>query len=291
MGVSRGLVLLTALLLVACKARTDGAAVKVVGGEAVTSDGFDFVVGLAEKDSTTDWYTVFCTGTAVTAKVIVTAAHCLEDLIVKNGVTPDLSKYKIMIGNSIKDKEHVTLFDLAGAVRHEGYEPTDTDTETILKNDVGVVTLASALPDTVVPVPIWTSGFKLGRFLQDNKADEAEIIELVGYGKTGANDVGTGEKRRVMTNIQADSALSFDQIIIGNTEHDACKGDSGGPVFATLEGTRYLIATISGATDFIKNPAGEKIYIICRGKTRTMRMAAYWQWIAQAAAISIPKAP
>jgi secreted trypsin-like serine protease len=69
---------------------------------------------------------------------------------------------------------------------------------------------------------------------------------VVGYGSNTHQNTGVGTKRTVTTNIVAANALL---IQVGNSNAQSCHGDSGGPVFQTINGQNTAVAVTSFGSD------------------------------------------
>lgn len=71
-------------------------------------------------------------------------------------------------------------------------------------------------------------------------------VRLVGYGANSHANTGIGTKRQVTTNI-----VDFDDFLIldGNSNQQACHGDSGGPAFQTINGQEVVVGVTSFGSD------------------------------------------
>lgn len=181
-----------------------------------------------------------CTATLIGKKTVLTAAHCLKTL-----TTP----HNFYLGRVKYAATKVTT--------HPDWDPTDKS----YPNDIGVVQLATA--PGVKPSLLSTKAPKVGMKLT-----------LVGYGETqdGKGDYGT---KRVGTNTIAQvyqKAFSFKGT--GST----CKGDSGGPAFATVDGRTELVGVTSSG------------YSPCGNTAFDTRVDYFASWVAKTANYDIYRA-
>lgn len=206
---SRYLPLSAFLLLCACApdfrpAPEPEVAQQALIGGAVTSED-PAVVALTRNGTTS-----FCTGTLVSPRVILTAAHCIDML----GSDPNASIYfgsqvgGAGSGFSVKAKKQHPLWtgELSGG------------------HDIGML-----LMDFPHPNP------SIAKSLSHSPAGEyvGEDYRHVGFGvydrATGSAD---GQKRQGTTTI---TRVQSDVIISGENELSVCFGDSGGPAFLTID--------------------------------------------------------
>jgi V8-like Glu-specific endopeptidase len=213
-------------LLAACQATgTEQISQPVVGAEIDTGD--PAVVALVFSNNS-----VFCSGTLVSPKVILTAAHCIDDgapdpnFAVYFG--PDVaSDQGIRVGVVDKQKHPMWTGDLGGG------------------HDVGVLLLAFA-QDPALAIPM-------------NTADIADHVgadyRVAGF---GIHDAQTreldGKKRQGMMSI---ARLQGDYLEAEDPETIICQGDSGGPGFLTIDGTEYIAGTHSYSISGCLNPSGD----------------------------------
>lgn len=175
----------------------------IVGGDA-TSDAPN-VVGLTLENGV-----VFCTGTLVSPRVVLTAAHCISD-----GVA------RVYFGSNPKREG---VFVHVGALEaHPAYDAANHVA------DVALVQLARAVtvpPARLAPspMPAWP---------------DTTPVRFYGFGDTSGAALDTGQKRvRSAIAVEATSTLLRYGVA-------TCHGDSGGPAFATIDSVDTLVGVTS----------------------------------------------
>ncbi len=171
-----------------------------------------------------------CTGTLIGSKTVLTAAHCIQ-----TG-----KSHVFYVGGSSYTATSTTF--------HNGFNPTTKD------NDIAIVTLATA--PTVTPTPI--SGWA---------PTVGQSLTLIGYGKTSSGSDDAGTKRTATNTVATVSSQKFTFNGTGGGIGNTCFGDSGGPAFASFDGTEVQVGVTSGGSD------------PCGTLGVDMRADAYYSWI------------
>jgi hypothetical protein len=195
----------------------------------------------------------FCTGTAVTPRVVLTAGHCIQPGVIYKIVEFDKSRTPWML-------------DVRNVVRHPQF-----DFKALLSHrataDIALMFIAQPLPQQVAPA-------KLGKM--ERVPLVGETLSITGFGVALPGDEKTSGTLRKATlavtgkpgNLQVrlhDPATRNERPGLG-----ACTGDSGAPVFS--EG--YIVGVVSWSTG-PNNSAG------CGGLTGVTPLSLYYNWITE----------
>ncbi|MBL9036966.1 MAG: S1 family peptidase [Archangium sp.] len=178
----------------------------IVGGSSDAGLGINdvFLLGMTFSNGTN----TICTGTLVSARTLVSAAHCVDPA--RQGAT----SVTIRATNKPNDMNLLSsdLIDVTEYRLHPSWNPSMTSAT----YDIAMVLLARA-PVGVTPRPLNRAA--LTGFV-------GQSVTLVGYGRTAANTSNGGTRRAVSATVTAVDANSFDFGSAGTL--GICAGDSGG---------------------------------------------------------------
>ena len=152
---------------------------------------------------------VFCSGTLIAPRVVLTAAHCIAGA---DGVA--LGERPVQSVRGILDRRIHPQFDL----------PT-------LSNDVGLLLLDQPVDAPAAPLLGAMDASFVGR-----------AIRLVGYGELVGGMPELAQKRQGAAVI---GSVGADTFSFAPSPSQTCAGDSGGPAFLTVDGTEFLAGVTS----------------------------------------------
>ncbi|QDK39128.1 trypsin-like serine protease [Bdellovibrio sp. NC01] len=224
------IVALALLLLTACQGSNHseetvpaGQEAAVVGGYTVVSNGVlktkVLSLGVAVKNVDGGLSASQCTASALTSRLIITAAHCISANAVHTQV-------------ELRDNNNkIVPFKAEKAFVHAGYAKDK-------QNDLALLLLEKPLPAGIRKLSL---PYQWSVLLFDQ-------ILAAGYGKDNGVQ---GEKYTLgvlrVTNIPV---LEFDKtkktfVVDQRKGHGICQGDSGGPAMVTKDGIDYIVGVVS----------------------------------------------
>ncbi|MBI4509456.1 MAG: trypsin-like serine protease [Deltaproteobacteria bacterium] len=253
--------LVFALLLSACEPAPTFSSVDrtaplpIIGGSL---DSGDPAVPLIILQDTAGNMVGICTGTLITPRVVLTAAHCMDS-------ESNATRWTAYFGNSIQgyyypssDPGYKGKRTVTKAEHHPSWDPAKDPGQPY---DIALMLLGSDAP--VSPKPM--------NRLTIDASYVGQPVRLVGFGDTRVSSQESGRKRQVTVPL---SDLDSLMIVYGNAEKNVCQGDSGGPNFMTINGTEYVV----GVTSF-GDPECKQIGV--GGRTDAYAPAFIDPWIRQ----------
>jgi trypsin len=233
-----------ALLLPATASAAEPAAhASIVNGHGATVEQFPSLAYIEAHQGKSGFS---CTGTVVAPRVVLTAAHCIEDLE-RGGFTP-AQQYAVATGTTTPSKAlRQNVFHVSETHVYPGFDPGG------LQGDAGLLILDR--PTAAPPIAMAGSG---DLALYEGGAP----VQLTGWGVTGANAKNAPESLRATTMTVQRPALCTQKtrrdrpnyspavqmctLDTPRKKSGGCFGDSGGPAIGVRpDGTPVELGVIS----------------------------------------------
>ena len=189
-----------------------------------------------------------CTGSVVSSRAVLTAAHCVAPSVVGTG-----NSFDVYTGTSFGTSSPLAVASVA-------YDAAFSPDNLGAGHDIAMLTLARATSLPALPVNKSALG----------SSNLNSPVRLVGYGVNTHDDAGAGIKRSVTTSL---AAIDPQLIQVGSSEQQTCHGDSGGPALQRLNG----VETVVGVTSFGYDESASSV---CFGGGYDTRVDVYHNFIS-----------
>jgi secreted trypsin-like serine protease len=183
-----------------------------------------------------------CSGTLIAPSVVVTAAHCLVDEDPKteqiiNTYTP--MEMTVVAGAlDARAATDAQLFAVTKIVLHPQYTGSSMVGSDGLGEDNDIAILLLQQPVSSLP-PV--SVLPFDKF--DSNLPQGKLVTITGYGFHDAAAVVDGQLHLAQAPYQRHNAA---ELLIGvQGSPKICDGDSGGPIYLSVEGTLYDVGVAS----------------------------------------------
>ncbi|MFS4459423.1 trypsin-like serine protease [Bdellovibrio sp. HCB2-146] len=235
------------------------------GGEIVSAEDsvarkvFHLRVGYDKTQATNDegatvykWRVTTCTASALTPRILMTAAHCFPettDLLNVDVIMPDGTK------EIIRGQTYMT---------HRLYNKEDHTA------DLAMVLLETSLPEGTELVNLPSKGEDLG----------LTSIIAAGYGVTSSLVTPNGGTlRKTVLDVQKYDPL--DEMIVVNQRGSsgACKGDSGSSALYEKDGVTYTVGVMSYANFQVPNGKKPESIEKCAFEANYVNVQFHLDWI------------
>jgi hypothetical protein len=192
----------------------------IINGQEDTSDAHQAVVALMSNVG-------MCSGTLISKRVVLTAAHCVEGA--------QVDQFHVFFGNDIFQGSEVRRVSEISV-----YPQYDNQK---LTGDIALIRMSSDAPFGVTPIPHLPSSLAI------TSVDIGTSLEYVGFGETASGDTGV---KMTMTNdldwicvqsggcYHAGNPGAENTICQDQEPSGLCSGDSGGPAFIIRDGIEYV---------------------------------------------------
>src|SRR5690606_23909186 len=247
----------------------------IIGGVPVEGDALPTIGAVTTNIGS------ICTGTLIAPTVFLTAAHCVEPMLLKQSAQaagqtpPDEITYQVTFARDLHAATEDDYLEVASVVWHAEFL---ADLEAVLTpgvsqwNDIALVHLAEPVEDRplqrLAPSDV-----------VEALAAEERPVAVAGYGLTSnEDDTSAG----VLTAGQSalDELGEFEILAGEGDAQQACRGDSGGPIFAD-DGDTYQIGIASRLNANLFPPPSEPPP--CDSGLLYTRVDTYAAWIEESA--------
>lgn len=291
-NISSSSIVLLAIFATGCgqnswTAESEESALNIVGGQPVGSEVED-ARRLSTVALTTDHRNTrrsehphllsqgrsFCSATIIAPRVLMTAAHCLQDFNPQTNtkssafILPSTSAFIAYFGTRVAMNGEWLRAE--NVIAHPEWDPALTLQAGggLPAHDIGLVILEKDVPPPYQPVAIADESFNV---------QVSQPVTIVGYGVTRSRrNNNTGTLRQVTVPLK--KIDSHAQLLgVGAFMRGACAGDSGGPMYIRNEEKKWSVIGVTSA--------GTEIFQNCVGFDNTFTDArAHKNWIESALA-------
>jgi secreted trypsin-like serine protease len=228
----------TAVVLVLALGLGTTPAKAIVFGEDVISAStqYPWVASIWYAGVDDEYYEPICTGSLITADVVLTAAHCLFNS----------GTYYVQMGSNIIDGDNeATFYEVDAVWKNPRYSKKN------LVNDIGLLKLTTP-QSNVAPMPFATrsdlAAVKKARNMEilgwgeNQSGEEATYLRYTNVTQqlSAARSLYPAKNFNQNTMIAAGRYIKRERVYTG-----ACYGDSGGPLLATIKGVKKVIGVTS----------------------------------------------
>lgn len=183
----------------------------IYGGNKAATGSWSAAVALTLDGS------MFCSGTAVNPRLVITAAHCVK------GVS-GFGQTGVYIGNGVEGGRVTAQYKVV----KKNYSPKYANRD----NDIAYLVLDKPLdlPESAY-IPVLVDDEETAQLLK-----EGNTAHLVGFGNRDGG--GFGVKYEADAEI---TKVTTNEVAIGGDGKDSCQGDSGGPAYGKLPNGEYRV--------------------------------------------------
>ncbi|KAF6200257.1 hypothetical protein GE061_006560 [Apolygus lucorum] len=238
---------------------------RIVGGRQTLVNEYPLIAALVNKGRNF----IFCGGTIITERHVLTAAHCKPKNPLQ-AVSVVLAEHQI----SSQTESKTTTIDVQEFINHEKYH-LQKNTE----NDIALLVLASRIPfgKTIGPAC----------FPKDKLYLVGQKVRVIGWGRLSSGGLHPDilqkvdlDVRTTKTCAKAHNGITDNQLCTYSVKKDACQGDSGGPVIWLDPNTnRYTVVGIVSYGYGCASPGSPGV---------NTAVSAYRDWILQKVQQTVP---
>lgn len=240
---------------------------KIFGGELVTEKQLvsRHVVGIKIHDPYGQNQT--CSGIILSAKTILTAAHC---------ATFEASQIEIIFDRDLEEikatsvRTRVARVDLHPQYRERRQEIYDQKLwDEVNQFDAAILHLNTAINSPFKPIK-WN--------FDQIRRDEPPSLQLAGYGAEFFDQLTSEQKGKSQlksVEVQTKTSQQENIIYFDQTQgKGSCLGDSGGPSYYEKKNRIYFVGLLVS----VRNKGQAET---CFGESRTIRLSSLYSWLRQ----------
>lgn len=227
---------------------------RIVGGEDAQRD-YPWMTRLFVYSSVNHDYWRNCAATLISSEWALTAAHCVFDSYTSNGLPTAIpsSELFVVFGGSKNylwlseaEANNLSSYPVSDILIHPDYSTSGHD------YDIALIKLAS---------PHYLPGPAIATETQFSALQSGERLTTIGYGYTNGSNETQPETLQITTlpyvtndecvwsteyDIVTDNMLCAGYMASDSHEYStSCNGDSGGPLFKTMDGEMTLVGIVS----------------------------------------------
>lgn len=195
-----------------------------------------------------------CTGTLISDRVILTAAHCVS------GVDPeDVIPHFVTTEGCPVNQARETTIEVKKSILHKNFDGSPQSLA-----DVALLYLDEDAPKEQQRLPV----------LKKDEKPTSDKILLIGFGITGETQKDSQVLRRIYKSLKEDVTPRNRSLLVNqaNGRGGFCRGDSGAPIIAELWGEPRVIGVNSANIGMQANTE-------CQTMSLAMDVLAFSDWI------------
>jgi len=210
----------------------EGSVEFVFGGKEAKEGQFPFMVSLVWTSRRTRKVSSFCGGVLITAKHVLTAAHCFNT-VTKKDWESEAVDVRVGLVDLTKREKRNNSARIVDVKIHEGFRKSGVG----VKDDIAIVTLSHEVDAGTVCLPTEHQNIRnktavVAGWGKTNQGINGDTVLKLRYAHL--KEIGLEECRvkynHFLRNNRKKAKLTENQLCAGDEQADACGGDSGGPL-------------------------------------------------------------